>query len=329
MPTARELLEQADALMRRNRKRDKGKLDRSTLTGVLEARDDLTVPPTVILPETPGAANQIVLDRTEDEVAGRGDESLGTQAGNDDSMPLDSLGDVPVLTDIVANWPEDEPAPARSVGETALDTRPSDAVTLAADAFPASDSAAAALAANAPAIAVIERQEETPADGAPQTTATVADDAVEPIDDAVGGSRQDAAPRVAGKVESGVPFLDDDFILEIPPVDDTAKGSDARIAAPATVSEAPTGPDAEHWEALAEELRMQVLQRLDLFTDTGLREQLGVRLSPIVERASAQLIETINRELGELVRGYVAEAIEREIDTWRTRATGDADAGGN
>ena len=64
---------------------------------------------------------------------------------------------------------------------------------------------------------------------------------------------------------------------------------------------------------------MQVLQRLDLFTDTGLREQLGARLSPIVERASAQLIETINRELGELVRGYVAEAIEREIESWRNQ----------
>ncbi|MGE5170072.1 MAG: hypothetical protein ACM3JC_06825, partial [Rudaea sp.] len=71
-------------------------------------------------------------------------------------------------------------------------------------------------------------------------------------------------------------------------------------------------------DPLAEEIRMQVLQRLDLFTDTGLREQLAARLAPIVDRASAQLIETINRELGELVRGYVAEAIEREIETWRS-----------
>jgi hypothetical protein len=65
---------------------------------------------------------------------------------------------------------------------------------------------------------------------------------------------------------------------------------------------------------------MQVLQRLDLFTDTGLREQLGARLSPIVDRASGELVATINRELGELVRGYVAEAIEREIETWRKRS---------
>ena len=66
---------------------------------------------------------------------------------------------------------------------------------------------------------------------------------------------------------------------------------------------------------------MQVLQRLDLYADTGLREQLGVRLQPIVDRASAELVTTINRELGELVRGYVADAIEREIESWRKRGT--------
>src|SRR6185437_13705672 len=44
---------------------------------------------------------------------------------------------------------------------------------------------------------------------------------------------------------------------------------------------------ATDWSALAEEIRAQVLQRLDLFTDTGLREQLGAHLKPIVDRASA------------------------------------------
>lgn len=62
---------------------------------------------------------------------------------------------------------------------------------------------------------------------------------------------------------------------------------------------------------------MQVLQRIDLFTDTGLRDQLGLRLKPIVERASADLIATISLNVGELLRAYVAEAIEREIESWR------------
>ena len=68
---------------------------------------------------------------------------------------------------------------------------------------------------------------------------------------------------------------------------------------------------------MAEEIRMQVLQRIDLFTDTGLRTQLGERLQPIVDRASADLVATINQHVGELLRAYVAEAIEREIDSWR------------
>ena len=70
---------------------------------------------------------------------------------------------------------------------------------------------------------------------------------------------------------------------------------------------------------------MQVLQRIDLFTDTGLRDQLGARLQPIVDRASADLVATINQHVGELLRAYVAEAIEREIENWRDSSvpTGD------
>ncbi len=75
--------------------------------------------------------------------------------------------------------------------------------------------------------------------------------------------------------------------------------------------------DAARWEALAEEVRMQVLQRIDIFTDTGLQEQLTARLQPIVDRASADLVATINQQVGQLLRAYVAEAIEREIDKWK------------
>ncbi|MFO1313798.1 MAG: hypothetical protein U1F41_17225 [Burkholderiales bacterium] len=71
------------------------------------------------------------------------------------------------------------------------------------------------------------------------------------------------------------------------------------------------------WASMAEEIRMQVLQRIDLFTDTGLRDQLGGRLQPIVDRASADLVATINQHVGDLLRAYVAEAIEREIDNWK------------
>ena len=74
---------------------------------------------------------------------------------------------------------------------------------------------------------------------------------------------------------------------------------------------------AARWKSLAEEVRMQVLQRIDIFTDTGLKEQLNQRLQPIVDRLSADLVAAINQHVGQLLREYVAEAIEREIETWR------------
>jgi hypothetical protein len=70
---------------------------------------------------------------------------------------------------------------------------------------------------------------------------------------------------------------------------------------------------------IAEEIGMQVLQRIDIFTDTELRTRLGERLKPVVDRVSVDLVTAINQHVGELLRAYVAEAIEREIDGWRSR----------
>jgi hypothetical protein len=75
--------------------------------------------------------------------------------------------------------------------------------------------------------------------------------------------------------------------------------------------------DDQRWHALAEQISMQVLQRLDLFVDTGLKAQLAAHLQPIVVRAGAELVEAINDHVGQLVRTYIAEAIEREIAQWR------------
>ncbi|NDP43675.1 MAG: hypothetical protein GZ089_13305 [Aromatoleum sp.] len=85
----------------------------------------------------------------------------------------------------------------------------------------------------------------------------------------------------------------------------------------AAASPAVAPDETERWNALAEEIRMQVLQRIDIFTDTGLQKQLSARLQPIVDRASADLVATINHQVGQLLRAYVAEAIEREIEKWR------------
>ena len=89
------------------------------------------------------------------------------------------------------------------------------------------------------------------------------------------------------------------------------------IEAPPMIEAAPIVDDSARWNALAEDIRMQVLQRIDIFTDTGLKDQLNQRLQPIVDRASADLVAAINQHVGQLLRAYVAEAIEREIEKWR------------
>jgi hypothetical protein len=364
MPTARELLDQADALMRRNRRRGKYSTgDVPTLTDALDAGRDVVLAPTLILPPLEAAADPIGVGGARESDAG----------ANADPMPLDTLADVPVLTDAVLDWPREnrtafehftanalagpqivaefpddagdaeadvdrvvaEPAAPDARTESAADAILAEAVVpddvveravdailaeaaatdaLAApvagrdardagDAFPASAAEAEAVASAFPPPAVLERE---------------AEDATGPAEAEVADAKE-AAHRDPGSsmaVVPRVPFLDDDFILEIPPPDERSTADvpppAARVTDPRTVC-----AGTREWDALAEEIRMQVLQRLDIFTDAGLREQLGARLSPIVERASAQLIETINRELGELVRGYVAEAIEREIASWR------------
>ena len=98
---------------------------------------------------------------------------------------------------------------------------------------------------------------------------------------------------------------------------ETTPPEPAIVAETRPLAQAPIADDWARWEALAEEIRMQVLQRIDIFTDTRLRKQLSAQLQPIVDRASVQMVETINEEVGKLLRAYIAEAIEREIDKWR------------
>jgi len=93
MPTARELLEQADALMRRNRKRgrDKGE-GPPTLTDVLADRN-AALAPTIVLPEA---------------VRSDVDPIKLTNADAADPLALDTLSDLPVLTDVVDVWPSSD-----------------------------------------------------------------------------------------------------------------------------------------------------------------------------------------------------------------------------
>jgi hypothetical protein len=246
MPTARELLEQADALMRRNR---------------APVDDDIPV-----LTDAVAAAEE-AQSRFAPELA----PAPAAPAG------LDEQDDVPLLTDEVE---EIEAAP---LGSEVDEGEPSVWLDF-------------------------EESEPSVIGGAPDSIAIVPPVQLHPAaPEASPGELQphETAPAIiaggaAALLHSGMP---------------------PAVSSPAEATEPPASPkgvpDAAHWEAIAEEIRMQVLQRIDLFTDTGLRTQLGARLQPIVDRASADLVATINQHVGELLRAYVAEAIEREIESWR------------
>ena len=174
---------------------------------------------------------------------------------------------------------------------------------------------------------------ELPVQG-PSSTADDAVAVVERIELEAPAAAQadDESVAEAERVELETPdaaLADDEALVTIEEADQPARDAtpvdlQAAAAMPAVEVDSPVPPEAPaaddwaRWEALAEEIRMQVLQRIDIFTDTGLREQLSAQMQPIVERASAELVATINEQVGKLLRAYIAEAIEREIEKWRT-----------
>jgi hypothetical protein len=289
MPTARELLEQAEALMRRNR-----------AIAMIE-------PGAVALPDEPAPA-------------ARGRGGPGVAADGPPAPP--EVDDIPLLTDAVTDFdtavPRHEPADGGEPSiwsdvddedRSIIGTEPDflSPLPLAGDA-----SAEISLGAQPPS---------APMSGSP-AAGPEAKEAAQPPD--TSPALDPIAPAghdVPASAAFGLPAR----IFDDPP---TRAFEDAPAApepaAPAALPVgaaprvAPPAADAERWNALAEEIRMQVLQRIDIFTDTGLKEQLARQLQPIVDRASADLGAAINQHVGQLLREYVAEAIEREIEKWRS-----------
>ena len=248
MASARELLEQADALMRRNRSR--GDVDIPVLTDVVAgapANDE---------PET----------------------------------------DVPVLTDVVEAVAGD--ADSRQAAAETAPIQPEPAESAPAPAPP--EAGSVAIMRSVETIPV-----ELPMDG--DTSDWLVMDTVDPSTHSITGPGPDTLaviPPVTLKPAESAPELPTAAQPAVA-VDDSAERA-ARAAA-----------EEERWRALAEQVSMQVLQRIDLFTDTGLKTQLAQHLQPIVERASAELVTAITEHVGGVLRAYVAEAIEREIAQWR------------
>ncbi len=252
MPSARELLEQADALMRKNRSR--GESDIPLLT------DAVGIAPSAAAVSAPALA----------VVAPRAVAPPATLEHTD----------VPLLTEAVEEVViEFEPLPEQPVPRGAImEGDPSDWLVM--DTI---DPATHSITGRAPdTLAVV-----------PPMTLRAAGSAATPPP---AGSQ--ARERASAPTEPSPSC--------VPPT-----------IAQATVESAPGAADQELWRALAEQISMQVLQRLDLFTDTSLKEQLARHLEPIVERASTELVGAITEHVGRLLRTYVSEAIEREIAQWK------------
>lgn len=279
MPTARELLEQADALMRRNRAADA---------------------------EIPVLTDVVADVRAPRERAGAGRRDALREA----AIPGDRT-------------PRDDRTSQRATESQA----PSGArVTSAETGPPTLTDAAEEVAFDIPALP------PEPAEG--ESSLWLGPDTVDPALHSITGPAPDTVsvvPPVKLSFAEAPPEAPDFFRSPDPTVTRTLRAAgSAPTPAPAgslpfsLVMDEPAEPvvsalvgDDERWRALAEHISMQVLQRIDLFTDTGLKAQLASHLEPIVAHAGAELVEAINDHVGKLIRSYVAEAIEREIAQWR------------
>ncbi|MEP7182929.1 MAG: hypothetical protein ABI886_12150 [Betaproteobacteria bacterium] len=307
MPTARELLEQADALMRRNRERTQQPVD----DDIPELTEEVEVEP-----YSPPAEPPPVVDLR---------------------PPLAVLDEIPELTDAVEEieapsileLPDEDGEPSRWLevdrGEVSITGPAPDSIVAVPPATPrpaVRDQTPAAASTPTPVDEPNAAEarffvEPMTVDGQPDVATPAPDEtpivvlippAIETPDDVEKGAAVDASHGIdIGAAAS---------LTDVAPAAASAAVSDATPAAVPVAPPEVVG-DAARWDALAEEIRMQVLQRIDIFTDTGLHEQLAARLQPIVDRASADLVATINQQVGQLLRAYVAEAIEREIEKWR------------
>ncbi len=323
MPTARELLDQADALMRRNRTPQVD--DIPVLTDVahtvpearvLRGRGALVRAPAPALPQEADEGDSLVTPHEDDSIVTPDGDSIVTPDENDS---------IPTLTERVVVAP--------SLASAASEVVDIDDADFTDGLLAPSDDVAVSDAVPDTWLGVVEVDEPALADDAafdaevvPEAEPTAAAP-IEPTFEAP--SEPTLEPAIAAAIEAPiesivVPAIEPTFEPAFAPIapqiasrsDPVVELASGSPIAPETVPAAASRDDA-YWQGVAEDVRMQVLQRIDIFTDTGLREQLAVRLQPIVDRASADLVATINQHVGDLLRAYVAEAIEREIDSWR------------
>ena len=317
MPSARELLEQADALMRRNRSRE-------TISPAMGPRT-----------MTPGMGPRTLTPAFSARRAAveAGDFPVLTEALDAAAEPRMAAAPMREAPELPAARPQRE-TPGLSQTRVAYEPPPRDMRTppiTAAQLAPRVTPETPRVMPEAPRITP-EAPRITPE--APRITpetprpiarqygdVPVLTDAIEEIDAALIAAASEGEPSIwnvdAMRGDDSVLGPSPRSIAVIPDAREIQASHQRNATAAAESAAASASAVAASTAELIEEVRMQVLQRIDMFTDTGLRDQLGERLKPIVDRASAELVATINQHVGELLRTYVAEAIERELDRLR------------
>ncbi len=339
MASARELLEQAGALMRRNRGRS-DEADIPVLTDVVTDAAVAVVPlPPEDVPLLTDVAEKVVVDSLplpaktfRSPGAFEGDPSDWLVADTVDPAmhsvtghPPDTLSVVPAVTLRAAGSAATPPPEAsqRSLREVAAAPQPPEALLRTIE-----EATAEPKDAEEPSL----RAAPNYAESGPDEQGTSEPRAPASLREAEDSPLQFHRPREEFEPPSadGAPRGTEEIAERPSNEDESRSGDDARRARRDSPPEPlrdlkprpSVGPleaqqDEERWRSLAEQISMQVLQRIDLFTDTGLKEQLAAHLQPIGERAGAELVSAINTHVGRLLRAYVAEAIEREITQWR------------
>jgi hypothetical protein len=354
MPTARELLEQADALMRRNRAREDAP---AAPLPADEAIPDLTEEPVEVQPAAMAVAPAEPLPPREALARELWEPPSASYPPPASSTVVVTLDDIPELTDVV----EEIEAPSMldiagdfDLGEPSVFMESGHGEVSIVGPWPAPPRAT--LSAHAEGLEAPDAEARARGDveigilhvspecldddavgGLPVDAQADPGDAIGVDDDVAADATWPAQGFTPGDVDTPapamVPIADDARVGESPLASAT-DGAEVPLppASNAEVFSEPGTPLSEpvaeagdaagdaaagRWDQIAEEIRMQVLQRIDIYTDTGLQEQLAQRLQPIVDSASADLVSTINQHVGQLLRAYVAEAIEREIEQWR------------
>ena len=301
MPSARELLEQADALMRRNRARAVD-TEIPELTEMIALVAPAPAAPVALddVPELTDAVEEIEIASIVELPDDFGESSAWLHHDHGDWSILGRGHDSIVAGLAMANTPARDAERPRS--PLAIVGKPGAAADRIRDAMPAPPAAeATSLVAAAAPPSVL-----------PELPPVPSGIAVSPSDTAV------VAEAVAALLAHDTARPPHDAVVSDP---SPAPGVPAAAVALPVVALPPAmAEDWARWEVLADEIRMQVLQRIDIFTDTRLRDQLSAQLQPIVDRASVEMVSTINQHVGGLLRAYIAEAIEREIEKWRGTA---------